>query len=295
MYPRDHRNTDEPDEEESQLQRTQGQPSAQYATDLEVNVQQWQGSLYYGTAHPTDFTEGAGMPPNFPVGAAFNQQLGWMEPFTVLQSHGDDASQTSADAIQGTPAADIEDVSPGNLAPYQQHASNLHRTASAPVSAPQQPMLRSQSSLFDAPDVTAEQQSSAVPSETGQPGSSATAAGPGDVTRRSTPSQRYFSRSRLDEENRLLLDLRDRQRLPWREVTRQFEQTYGREYRMPTLQMRYGRLRQSSQASRQRQWTDADTEALQRAYEWYDEERWRIISERVCLVGLHRHDCSRFC
>ena len=50
---------------------------------------------------------------------------------------------------------------------------------------------------------------------------------------------------------------------------------------MPTLQMRYGRLRNASQASRQRQWTDADTEALRRAWQWYMDERWRIIADRV--------------
>ena len=94
-------------------------------------------------------------------------------------------------------------------------------------------------------------------------------------------STRYASRSRLEEENRLLLELRDRQHLPWREVTRRFEQTYAREYRMPTLQMRYGRLKNASQANRQRLWQDEDTEALRQAWQWYMQERWNIIADRV--------------
>lgn len=139
---------------------------------------------------------------------------------------------------------------------------------------------------METPGDYSSRQAFTMPSEAGQPGSSAAAAS-AESTRRSTSSARYSSRPRLEEENRLLLDLRDRQRLPWREVTRQFEQTYSREYRMPTLQMRYGRLRQSSQASRQRQWTDVDTEALRQACQWYHDERWRIVSERVsCLCGL---------
>ena len=118
--------------------------------------------------------------------------------------------------------------------------------------------------------------SSVIPE--GQPGPSEATA---SSTRR-TPSARYSSRPRLEEENRLLLDLRDRQHLPWRQITRHFEQTYGREYRMPTLQMRHGRLSKANQANRQRQWTDADTEALHQAWKWYMDERWRIIADRVC-------------
>ena len=143
--------------------------------------------------------------------------------------------------------------------------------------------MPSQRRAIETGEVSASGRPSVAMSDPSQPGSSSAAVAASQISRRLTPAGRHSSRSRLEEENRLLLDLRDRQRLPWREVTRYFEQTYGREYRMPTLQMRYGRLKSSATANRTRQWTDADTEALRQACQWYHEERWRIISERVRL------------
>lgn len=81
---------------------------------------------------------------------------------------------------------------------------------------------------------------------------------------------------KLDEENRYLVYLRDQQRLPWKEISRKFEQTFQRPYQAPALQMRYGRLK-----SRLHPWTDADTNALQLAQEYYANKRFEIIAEKV--------------
>ena len=186
-----------------------------------------------------------------------------------------------------------------SLAPHQQYAA-LHRTVSGPMGDPRHPMLPSQGSYLEPEDSGEEHSGALTPEDAGQPGSAAVAAASvtgGDASRRASPSPRYSSRPRLEEENRFLLELRDRQRLPWREVTRRFEQRYNREYRMPTLQMRYGRLRQANQANRTRQWREEDTEALRQAWQWYMDERWRIISERVSIQSWRSFQalCMIFC
>lgn len=85
---------------------------------------------------------------------------------------------------------------------------------------------------------------------------------------------------KLDEENRYLVYLRDQQRLPWKEISRKFEQTFQRPYQAPALQMRYGRLK-----NRLHPWTEADTTALQMAQEYYANKRFEIIAEKVCSLG----------
>ncbi|KAI9726038.1 MAG: hypothetical protein M1828_002046 [Chrysothrix sp. TS-e1954] len=70
-------------------------------------------------------------------------------------------------------------------------------------------------------------------------------------SRRRAPNRPSTFRSRVNAENRLILQLRDERQLTWREVTRILGETFGREYRMPAVQMRYGRLQRDTSEQRQ--------------------------------------------
>ena len=83
MYPGRGRQGAGADEQQQQHQQGQSQQRPQYPID--VNVQEWQDPSMYYAAHSTEFM--GEMPANFPVGAAYNQELGWMEPFTVFRSY----------------------------------------------------------------------------------------------------------------------------------------------------------------------------------------------------------------
>jgi hypothetical protein len=68
--------------------------------------------------------------------------------------------------------------------------------------------------------------------------------------KRSTSFQRTVD---LTEEERLLVELKDDQNLPWKEIAQKFEASFGRQYQVPQLQMRFKRLRE-----RMRTWTEED-------------------------------------
>lgn len=57
----------------------------------------------------------------------------------------------------------------------------------------------------------------------------------------------------LNDEERLLLRLKDQESLPWKDIAVRFQQNLGRTYQVPALQMRYKRLREKL-----RIWTDED-------------------------------------
>lgn len=86
----------------------------------------------------------------------------------------------------------------------------------------------------------------------------------------------HINRARLEQENQMIVRLRDHEGLPWKEITRQLSSTFGRNFQQATLQMRYGRLRAKSHP-----WTDDDTSALRQAHSYYMENRWNIIADKV--------------
>lgn len=57
----------------------------------------------------------------------------------------------------------------------------------------------------------------------------------------------------LSEDERLLIKLKQEQNMPWKDISREFEERLGRPYQVPALQMRYKRLKE-----RLRLWTDQD-------------------------------------
>ena len=57
----------------------------------------------------------------------------------------------------------------------------------------------------------------------------------------------------LNEEEQLLLKLKEEENLPWKDIATRFQQELGKQYQVPALQMRFKRLRE-----RMRTWTDVD-------------------------------------
>ena len=57
----------------------------------------------------------------------------------------------------------------------------------------------------------------------------------------------------LNEEEQLLLKLKEEENLPWKDIAVRFQTDLGKSYQVPALQMRFKRLRE-----RMRTWTDTD-------------------------------------
>ena len=57
----------------------------------------------------------------------------------------------------------------------------------------------------------------------------------------------------LNEEEQLLLKLKEEENLPWKDIATRFQTDLGKSYQVPALQMRFKRLRE-----RMRTWTDTD-------------------------------------
>ena len=57
----------------------------------------------------------------------------------------------------------------------------------------------------------------------------------------------------LNEEEQLLLRLKEEENLPWKDIAVRFQTDLGKSYQVPALQMRFKRLRE-----RMRTWTETD-------------------------------------
>lgn len=80
----------------------------------------------------------------------------------------------------------------------------------------------------------------------------------------------------LKDEDKLLLQLKDEQQLPWKNIVSRFQQETGKVHHIAALQMRYKRLKDRLQV-----WTDPDIEALKQAHEYWESRKFDIISAKV--------------
>ncbi|KAF1954936.1 hypothetical protein CC80DRAFT_416508 [Byssothecium circinans] len=80
----------------------------------------------------------------------------------------------------------------------------------------------------------------------------------------------------LGEEDRLLLQLKDEESMPWKDIAARFQSDLGKTYQIPALQMRLKRLRE-----RMRVWTEPDVKALRMAHEYWVQNKFDIISQKV--------------
>lgn len=82
----------------------------------------------------------------------------------------------------------------------------------------------------------------------------------------------------LTEEDRMLVKLKDEDGLAWKDIAARFNSEFGKVYQVPALQMRLKRLRE-----KMRLWTDADLHALRMAHDYWEKNKFEIISAKVCL------------
>jgi hypothetical protein len=82
----------------------------------------------------------------------------------------------------------------------------------------------------------------------------------------------------LGEEDKLLVQLKDEENMPWKDIAAKFQSELGKTYQIPALQMRLKRLRE-----RMRVWGEADVKALRLAHDYWVQSKFDIISQKVCL------------
>jgi hypothetical protein len=83
----------------------------------------------------------------------------------------------------------------------------------------------------------------------------------------------------LSDDDRLLIQLRETEALPWKDIAARFSEGKDVVHTTARLQMKYKRLRQ-----RFRVWEEQDVYALRVATEYYERCKWQIISAKVCLI-----------
>lgn len=94
----------------------------------------------------------------------------------------------------------------------------------------------------------------------------------------------------LSDEERLLVQLKQDQNLPWKEIAKEFENKFGRPFQVPALQMRYKRLRE-----RLRRWTNEDIAALEAAYDYWESNKFEIIANKMLDFGVQDRWPARYC
>jgi hypothetical protein len=87
----------------------------------------------------------------------------------------------------------------------------------------------------------------------------------------------------LNDEDRLLIRLKDEDGMPWKDIAARFQSELGKHYQIPALQMRLKRLRE-----RMRKWTEADIRALRLAHEYWVQNKFDIISQKVIRTPYYQ-------
>lgn len=97
-----------------------------------------------------------------------------------------------------------------------------------------------------------------------------------DDKRRKRSDSNTSAQFELSEEDRLLLQLKEEEAMPWKDIAARFQSDLGKSYQIPALQMRLKRLRE-----RMRVWTEADVRALRMAHEYWAQNKFDIIAQKV--------------
>ncbi|KAH9825699.1 hypothetical protein Tdes44962_MAKER00629 [Teratosphaeria destructans] len=80
----------------------------------------------------------------------------------------------------------------------------------------------------------------------------------------------------LSEDDRFLVQLKEDESLPWKDIANRFQSDKGKNFNVAALQMRYKRLREKF-----RVWEEQDVNALKLAHEYWERNKWDIISAKV--------------
>ncbi|KAI7160116.1 hypothetical protein KC349_g3727 [Hortaea werneckii] len=94
----------------------------------------------------------------------------------------------------------------------------------------------------------------------------------------------------LSEDDRFLVQLKEDESLPWKEIATRFQTDKGKNLQVAALQMRYKRLREKF-----RLWEDQDIQALRLSHEYWEKYKWEIISSKMLEFGLQERWPPRHC
>jgi hypothetical protein len=97
-----------------------------------------------------------------------------------------------------------------------------------------------------------------------------------EIKRRKRSDSNTSTQLDLSEEDKLLLQLKEEESMPWKDIAARFQTDLGKAYQIPALQMRLKRLRE-----RMRVWTETDVRALRLAQEYWAQNKFDIISQKV--------------
>ncbi|QIW98473.1 hypothetical protein AMS68_003991 [Peltaster fructicola] len=94
----------------------------------------------------------------------------------------------------------------------------------------------------------------------------------------------------LTDDDRYLVQLKEDENLPWKEIATRFSTDKGKSFQVPALQMRYKRLREKF-----RIWEEQDVHALKLANEYWTKYKWEIISQKMTEFGSPERWPARSC
>ncbi|RPB07188.1 hypothetical protein P167DRAFT_555876 [Morchella conica CCBAS932] len=87
----------------------------------------------------------------------------------------------------------------------------------------------------------------------------------------------------MTEDDNLLLKLKDEEGLPWKAIAQKFRDMNRGEFRVPTLQMRYKRLKE-----KMRVWDLEDVQLLKEAKDYLEKQKWELISQKMLELGCKK-------
>jgi len=103
---------------------------------------------------------------------------------------------------------------------------------------------------------------------------------PPNPKRRKSASKEAWT---MTEDDNLLLQLKDDEGLPWKTIAQRFRDMNRGEFRVPTLQMRYKRLKE-----KMRVWDADDIQYLKEAKDYVEKQKWEIISQKMLELGCKK-------
>jgi hypothetical protein len=99
--------------------------------------------------------------------------------------------------------------------------------------------------------------------------------------RRKRSDSNVSTQFELSDEDRLLLQLKEEESMPWKDIAARFQTDLNKNYQIPALQMRLKRLRE-----RMRVWTETDIRALRMAHEYWVQNKFEIIAQKVSFANI---------
>ncbi|KAF8454061.1 hypothetical protein BDZ91DRAFT_643482, partial [Kalaharituber pfeilii] len=87
----------------------------------------------------------------------------------------------------------------------------------------------------------------------------------------------------LTDDDTLLLKLKDEENLPWKLIQKRFLDLDRGDFKVPTLQMRYKRLKE-----KMRVWEVDDVGYLKEAKDAVSKEFWEMVSRKMVEMGCKK-------